>query len=400
MSLSFSTFTTTTFTNTTTTNNNNNNTIMTTITTTTITTTTTTTTEHSDNLCPKEAERDEAELEQLREHSKSTFSPSPYQPRKNLQKLIKKPLLLDSVSSEDESENEKIGAPEEEAESINVTEDIEVAEDINACEDINVDNWDDWEEGEISPPKLTSTPAAKTNRTSPGSSRTSLGSSRVSPTTPRDTPAISGVFQVSSSASPTPSSVSKVLSSSLPSMASTVISPGIIPSSIKLQLYDSHAAPSPVENIANLTEKCKSQAQKNKKGKNKIKPSVPKYSEPSLYMPSLYWSNLEREECKKMEIQMDIEIQGEHFMDRLIPSNSNQPITFFFSMEGCMVASITCPDMSSISFPMTAFSPVIPITYTTSNTGLLVKLMMGEEVLATGNMILPLIQSLNTNDEV
>ena len=49
---------------------------------------------------------------------------------------------------------------------------------------------------------------------------------------------------------------------------------------------------------------------------------------------------------------------------------------------------------------MTAFSPVIPITYTTSNTGLLVKLMMGEEVLATGNMILPLIQSLNTNDEV
>ena len=298
------------------------------------------------------------------------------------------PLLLDSVSSEDESENGEIVAQAE------------------GFEDINVDNWDDWEEGEIPPPKVTSTPAARTNRTSPGSSRASSSSSSASPTTPRATPATSGVSQVSSLASPAPSCASSSPSRASPvttrvSQATSGPSTDETRSSpLKLQLYDSHAAFSPIGNIANLTEKCQAQAQKTKKDKKKVKPAVPKYSEPSAYMPSLYWSNLEKEGSKKLEVQMDIEIEEEHFLDRLLPSNSNEPITFFFSMEGCMVASITCPDMSSISFPMTMFSPVIPITYTTSNTGLLVKLLVGEEVLATGTIILPLLQSLNTNEEV
>ena len=124
-----------------------------------------------------------------------------------------------------------------------------------------------------------------------------------------------------------------------------------------------------------------------------MKPALPKYTEPSVYMPSLYWSKLENEEPREIELQIDIEIEGEHFIDRLLPSNCSKPINFFFSVEGCEVASITCPDLSSMSFPVAVFSPVIPVTYTTSNPGLLVKLVMGEEVLASGTMILPLLQS-------
>ena len=165
-------------------------------------------------------------------------------------------------------------------------------------------------------------------------------------------------------------------------------------------MYNSNEASTPIGHIANLTEKCKVQAQKARKDKNKIKPALPQYTEPPAYMPSLYWSNMEKEDTKEIEVQMNIEIEGEHFIDRLLPSNSIEPVTFLFSMEGCEVASITCPDMSSASFPMTVFSPVIPITYTTSSTCLMVKLMKGQEVLATGSTRLPIIKSINTNEKV
>ena len=84
----------------------------------------------------------EGELAQSRDRSKSIFSPSPYQARKKLQKLTKKvpqPLLLDSLSSEEESECGEIVAPAKVVEEISVTENTEVAEDIN------MDDWEDWE---------------------------------------------------------------------------------------------------------------------------------------------------------------------------------------------------------------------------------------------------------------